>query len=157
MNWMLLSEAASNAKQWENIMADPDVILIDIDDPTTYSVSQVFSTDDITVTFAGDTIGSLADTLLGLDTTGLNGTKTAKDNNTTLYPINRDFGFIVTDFDGAEQKDFFENQIISKAGKEIWWMTVNRRQACHIRFPDRNFQDASTFGHVACGSGWKYC
>ena len=109
MNWMLLSEAASNAKQWEYIMADPDVILIDIDDPTTYSVSHVFSTDDITVTFAGDTIGSLADPLLGLDTTGLNGTKTAKDNNTTLYPINSDFGFIVTDFDGAEQKDFFEN------------------------------------------------
>ena len=87
-------------------MADPDVILIE--NPT-YSVSHVFSTDDITVTFAGDTIGSLADPLLGLDTTGANGTKTTQDGNTTLYPINSEFGFVVTDFDGAEQKDFFEN------------------------------------------------
>lgn len=87
-------------------MADPDVVLIDT---PTYSVQHIFSTDDITVTFDGDTIGSLADPLLGLDTTGANGTKTTKDGNTTLYPINSEFGFSVTDFDGAEQKDFYDN------------------------------------------------
>ncbi|MCE8530831.1 hypothetical protein KBY24_18045 [Ruegeria pomeroyi] len=74
-----------------------------ITDPT-YSVTHVFSTDDITVSFDGDTVGSMTDPLSVFDTSGANGTKTTQ-SGVTLYPIDSEFGFHVTDFVGAEGKE----------------------------------------------------
>ncbi|SHI06713.1 hypothetical protein SAMN05443551_0061 [Marivita hallyeonensis] len=66
-----------------------------------YTVSHIFSTDDISATFDGGTQGDPGATYI--DFSGANGTKTTKEG-VTLYPIDSEFGFIVTDFSGAEQK-----------------------------------------------------
>lgn len=70
-------------------------------DPT-YSVVHVFSTDDITATFDGQTQGD--DGANFIDFSGASGTKVTKDG-VTLYPIDSEFGFNVTDFSGAEEKE----------------------------------------------------
>ncbi|NNJ67782.1 MAG: hypothetical protein HKP54_07055, partial [Boseongicola sp.] len=69
-----------------------------------FTSSHVFSTADINVTFAGDTIGNIADPLSVFDTSGASGTKVTKDG-VTLYPIDSEFGFYVEDFANATGKD----------------------------------------------------
>ncbi|PUB18999.1 calcium-binding protein [Yoonia sediminilitoris] len=66
-----------------------------------YTAIHVFSTADITATFDGQTQGD--DGANFIDFSGANGTKVTKDG-VTLYPIDSEFGFNVTDFSGAEQK-----------------------------------------------------
>jgi Ca2+-binding RTX toxin-like protein len=67
----------------------------------------VFSTADILGTFSGVTQGDVAPG----DTPVIDFTATPKvtKDGVSLYPINSEFGFIVTDFEGAEQKDFDAN------------------------------------------------
>ncbi|WGW03669.1 calcium-binding protein [Tropicibacter oceani] len=72
-----------------------------------WTSSHTFSTDDITGTFDGLTQGDLApgdNTLIDFSATPKITTE-----GVDLYPINSDFGFIVTDFEGAIEKDFYEN------------------------------------------------
>lgn len=85
-------------------MSDPDLIVnLDPD----YTVKHVFSTDDVTGTFDGLTQG---DVLPGdpsiVDFTA---DPTTTKEGVDLYPVNSEFGFIVTDFDGAVEKDFLAN------------------------------------------------
>jgi Ca2+-binding RTX toxin-like protein len=96
----------SNVQDWDDpIKADPEAApgTVDYSALYDYSAVHVFSTDDITVTFDGDTVGEIADPLSVYDTTGANGTKTTKEG-ITLYPVDSEFGFYVTDFVGAEDK-----------------------------------------------------
>lgn len=72
------------------------------DDPNAYSVVHVFSTDDITATFAGDTQGDPGATFIDFGATPKVG-KTI-NGDIDLFPIDSEFGFVVTDFSGAEQK-----------------------------------------------------
>lgn len=60
----------------------------------------IFSTDDITGTYDGATQGKYGG---GIDFSGENGTKETKEG-VTLYPIDSEFGFYITDFEGAEDK-----------------------------------------------------
>ncbi len=77
---------------------------VDFDQPLNtdpdFTSTHIFSTDDITGTFDGQTQGDGGDFI---DFSGDNGTKTTKDG-VTLYPIDSEFGFYVTDFLGAEDK-----------------------------------------------------
>ena len=68
-----------------------------------FTSTHVFSTADINVTFAGDTIGNIADPSSVFDTSGASGTKITKDG-VTLYPIDSEFGFYVEDFANATGK-----------------------------------------------------
>ncbi|MFT4784009.1 MAG: Ca2+-binding RTX toxin-like protein [Paracoccaceae bacterium] len=65
-----------------------------------FTSTHVFSTNDITGTFAGATQGEDGGVV---DFSGDHGTKITKEG-ITLYPIDSEFGFIVTDFVGAEAK-----------------------------------------------------
>ncbi len=72
-----------------------------------YQVSHVFSTDDITGTFDGLTQG---DVLPGeLAVVDFTATPETTRDGVDLYPVNSEFGFLVTDFFGAEEKDFYDN------------------------------------------------
>ena len=70
--------------------------------------SHTFSTNDITVTFDGLTVGEAADPQAVFDTmddpNDDTDTKVTKDG-VTLYPIDSEFGYIVSDFQNAEQKE----------------------------------------------------
>jgi hypothetical protein len=85
--------------------------IIDHDEPLNqtpmFTSSHIFSTNDITGTFGGLTQGDVAPG----DTPVIDFTATPKitKEGVSLYPINSEFGFVVTDFDGAVQKDFFAN------------------------------------------------
>jgi hypothetical protein len=104
-----------NAQDWdEPLNTDP-----------MFTSTHVFSTADITVTFGGVTVGTIADPLTVFDTTGANGTKTTKDG-VTLYPIDSEFGFYVDDFSGATDKvldgDFNEGwagDLLGAGGEQI--------------------------------------
>lgn len=73
----------------------------------TFTSMHVFSTDDIVGTFEGLTQGDIGPG----DTPIIDFSATPKVTNdgVDLFPINSEFGFIVTDFDGAVDKDFEDN------------------------------------------------
>jgi|GEM_PF-2740237 len=77
---------------------------LDFDQPlnTTpdFSSLHIFSTNDITGTYDGTTQGKDGGVI---DFSGDNGTKETKEG-VTLYAIDSEFGFVVTDFGGAEDK-----------------------------------------------------
>ncbi|UWR26753.1 hypothetical protein K3757_02140 [Sulfitobacter sp. S223] len=77
---------------------------VDFDQPLNtdpdFSSFHIFSTDDVTGTFAGATQGEDGGIV---DFSGVNGTIVTKEG-ITLYPIDSEFGFNVTDFDSAEAK-----------------------------------------------------
>lgn len=77
---------------------------VDFDQPLNadpdFSSSHTFSTNDITGTFDGATQGEDGGFI---EFSGDHGTKETKDG-VTLYPIDSEFGFYVTDFLGAEDK-----------------------------------------------------
>lgn len=78
----------------------------DFDEPLNtdpdYAVVHVFSTADVTATFDGDKQGDEGANYV--DFSGASGTKITQDG-VTLYPIDSEFGFNVTDFSGAEEKE----------------------------------------------------
>ncbi|SNR86384.1 hypothetical protein SAMN06265370_14010 [Puniceibacterium sediminis] len=78
--------------------------VLDFDQPLNtnpdFTSTHVFSTADITGTYDGATQGVDGGIV---DFTGTNGTKVTKEG-VTLYPIDSEFGFYVTDFVGAEDK-----------------------------------------------------
>ena len=83
----------------------------DLDQPLNkdplFTSSYIFSTDDVTGTFDGLTQGDVAEGEIGvIDFTA---DPTLTKDGVELFPINSEFGFIVTDFDGAVQKDFVLN------------------------------------------------
>lgn len=69
------------------------------DDPD-FTSTHVFSTADVTGTFSGQTQGEDGGFI---DFSGESGTKETKEG-VILYPIDSEFGFNVTDFEGAEPK-----------------------------------------------------
>jgi hypothetical protein len=77
----------------------------DIDQPLNtdpmYSATHIFSTADVTATFDGQTQGDVGASFI--DFSGANGTMVTKEG-VTLYPIDSEFGYNVTDFVGAEEK-----------------------------------------------------
>jgi hypothetical protein len=68
-----------------------------------FTSKHVFSTDDITVTFSGETVGDFADPSSVFDTTGTYGSMVTMDG-VSLFPIDSEFGFYVDDFSGATDK-----------------------------------------------------
>ena len=80
--------------------------VVDFDQPLNtdpdYTVSHIFSTADVTATFDGDTQGDPGADFIDFDASPKVG-KT-NDGNIDLYPIDSEFGFVVTDFSGAEDK-----------------------------------------------------
>lgn len=75
---------------------------IPLNDSPDFISSHVFSTDDVTATFSGVTHGNLEDGETPIIDFSAD-PQVGKDG-TELYPINSEFGFIVTDFADAEQK-----------------------------------------------------
>lgn len=73
----------------------------------TFTSTHVFSTADIVGTFEGLTQGDIGpgDTPI-IDFSAM---PQVTNDGVELFPINSEFGFIVTDFDGAVQKDFDTN------------------------------------------------
>jgi len=72
----------------------------------TYTVSHVFSTADIAGTFDGRTVGNSQPG----DVPIINYLATPiTQNGVDMYPINSEFGFVVTDFLHAVEKDFEDN------------------------------------------------
>ncbi len=68
-----------------------------------FTSTHIFSTADITVTFGGETVGTIADPLTVFNTSAApEDTKNA--DGTILYPIDSEFGFYVDDFSGATDK-----------------------------------------------------
>ncbi|SMX32278.1 calcium-binding protein [Actibacterium lipolyticum] len=66
-----------------------------------FSATHVFSTADITGTFSGTTQGTDGGVI---DFSGASGIKETKEG-VTLYPIDSEFGFVVSDFEGAVEKE----------------------------------------------------
>jgi Ca2+-binding RTX toxin-like protein len=88
----------SSVQDWdEPLNTDPD-----------FRSSHVFSTSDITVTFDGMTVGNAEDPQSVFDTVDDpnddSDTKVTKDG-VTLYPIDSEFGYVVSDFENADQKE----------------------------------------------------
>ena len=80
-----------------------DPITVTIDDDTWRS-DHTFSVDDITVTFDGTTIGSLEDSSSVYDDDG-SSVEPKNADGTLLYAIDSEFGFDVSDFENATQKE----------------------------------------------------
>lgn len=85
--------------------------VMDFDQPLNtdpmYSVTHTFSSDDVTGTFDGLTQGRVAPGETPV--VDFTATPIISKEGVNLYPINSEFGFIVTDFDGTIQKDFVLN------------------------------------------------
>lgn len=83
----------------------------DLDQPLNqdpmFTSSHIFSTDDITGTYDGLTQGTVADGETPV--VDFTADPMITNDGTELYPINSEFGFIVTDFDEAVDKDFVLN------------------------------------------------
>jgi hypothetical protein len=80
-----------------------DPITVTIDDDTWRS-DHTFTVDDITVSFDGTTIGSLEDSSSVYDDDG-SSVVPKNDDGTLLYAIDSEFGFDVSDFENATQKE----------------------------------------------------
>ncbi|EPX86930.1 calcium-binding protein [Salipiger mucosus] len=117
-----------------------------------YRVSHVFSIDDITGTFDGLTQGDVeAGELPVIDVSAAPKTTT---EGVSLYPINSEFGFIVTDFDGAVEKDFYLNpeytegwagDLHGEAGEQLGLVVSNA--------PTDTFQTPAKLGTWLAGLG----
>ena len=80
-------------------MADPL-----LNQTPTFTSTHVFSTNDVTGTFDGLTQGTVGDGTPVVDFTAV---PEITKEGVFLYPINSEFGYNVTDFVGAVEKDFF--------------------------------------------------
>ncbi|MEM8752702.1 MAG: hypothetical protein AAGF90_06975, partial [Pseudomonadota bacterium] len=85
--------------------------IVDFDQPLNadpdYSATHVFSTADIVGTFGGLTQGDVAPGATPV--IDFSAVPTITNDGVELFPINSEFGFVVTDFEGAVQKDFEGN------------------------------------------------
>ena len=107
--------------------------LLDRNAAGVYSASVTFSTDDVIGKFDGSTQGDLPD---GQNTSPPTSIINFDFPGDPLYPINSEFGFNVTDFVGAEAKDF----ILDPEYEEGWAGNLvvpeNPRNAARVsRFP----------------------
>jgi len=76
------------------------------DDPT-YTATHVFSTDDVTGTFDGLTQGDVGDGETPV--VDFDAEPTTTKDGVDLYPVNSEFGYVVTDFGDAVAKTFEGN------------------------------------------------
>ena len=107
--------------------------------------------DDITVTFGGMTIGSLEDSSSVYDQINASGLGTKDADGTTLYPIDSEFGYYVSDFENAEQKaldgDYAEGWAGNVMdGEEIIGLTISDS-------PTDTFKTPAVFGTWLAGLG----
>ena len=89
-------------------MADPL-----LNQTPTFTSTHVFSTADVTGTFDGLTQGTVGD---GTPVVDFNAVPEITKEGVLLYPINSEFGYNVTDFVGAVEKDF----VLDPAYEEGW-------------------------------------
>ena len=108
-----------------------------------FTSKHVFSVDDITVTFGGETIGTIADRDSVYDTSIDKVTK----EGVTLHPIDSEFGFYVDDFNEAIQKELDGDYAEGWAGD----LVIGGEQVgvVRVRFTDRYLQDSGGSGHLA--------
>lgn len=93
-NFMANQIDPSNVQDWdEPLNTDP-----------VYSVTHVFSTDDVTGTFSGLTQGDVG--VGEIPVVDFSADPRMTNDGIELYPVNSEFGFNVSDFEGAEQKTF---------------------------------------------------
>jgi Ca2+-binding RTX toxin-like protein len=89
----------------------PDPIAPDIDEPLLtapkFRSSHVFSTADVTGTFTGLTQGRVAPD--GTPVVDFSATPVVTKDGIDLFPVNSEFGYNVTDFVGAVEKDFVDD------------------------------------------------
>ena len=98
----------------------------DWDEPTNpnagFRSSHVFNTNDITVTFGGQTVGNSVDPQAVFDTIDdpldPADTKVTQDGD-VLYPIDSEFGFYVSDFQNAVQKSLDGDYAEGWAGNKL--------------------------------------
>jgi len=97
----------------------------DVDQPLNtdpdYRVTHVFSTDDVTGTFDGLRQGDVADG--DMPVVDFSADPTVTKDGVELYPINSEFGYHVTDFEGAVEKEFsdglYEEGFIGNLTNEV--------------------------------------
>lgn len=129
---------------------DPD-LAVDIDLPLNsdpdFTSLHVFSTDDIAGTYDGVTQGVDGGVI---DLSGANGTKETKEG-LTLYPIDSEFGFYVSDFLGAEDKVLDGDYAEGWAGDLI----IDGQQAGLVvsDSPTETFKTPAVFGTWLAGIG----
>jgi len=115
----------------------------------TFTSSHTFSVDDITVTFGGMTIGSMEDSSSVYDDG--EGAPTKDADGTTLYRIDSEFGYYVSDFENAEQKSLDGDYAEGWAGNamdgdEIIGLVISDS-------PTETFKTPAVFGTWLAGLG----
>ncbi|OOY15967.1 hypothetical protein [Thioclava sp. DLFJ4-1] len=117
--------------------------------------SHVFSTADITVTFDGMTVGNSEDPQAVFDTVDdpndPEDTKITKEG-VTLYPIDSEFGYYVSDFQNAEQKELDGDYAEGWAG-DIYDSEGNQLGLVISDSPTDTFKTPAVYGTWLAGLG----
>ncbi|OOY08635.1 calcium-binding protein [Thioclava sp. F36-7] len=117
--------------------------------------SHVFSTADITVTFDGMTVGNSEDPQAVFDTVDdpndPEDTKTTKEG-VTLYPIDSEFGYYVSDFQNAEQKELDGDYAEGWAG-DVYDSEGNQLGLVISDSPTDTFKTPAVYGTWLAGLG----
>ena len=118
-----------------------------LNDSPDFTSKHIFSTADITGTYDGQTQGVDGGFV---DFSGVSGTKETQEG-VTLYPIDSEFGFNVTDFSGAEDKTIDGNYTEGWAGDLI----IDGAQAGIVvaDAPTDTFKTPAVFGTWLAGIG----
>ncbi|QPZ91503.1 hypothetical protein [Thioclava electrotropha] len=117
--------------------------------------SHVFSTADITVTFDGMTVGNSEDPQAVFDTVDdpndPEDTKITKEG-VTLYPIDSEFGYYVSDFQNAEQKELDGDYAEGWAG-DVYDSEGNQLGLVISDSPTDTFKTPAVYGTWLAGLG----
>ncbi|OOY05212.1 calcium-binding protein [Thioclava sp. F28-4] len=117
--------------------------------------SHVFSTADITVTFDGMTVGNSGDPQAVFDTVDdpndPEDSKITKEG-VTLYPIDSEFGYYVSDFQNAEQKELDGDYAEGWAG-DIYDSEGNQLGLVISDSPTDTFKTPAVYGTWLAGLG----
>ncbi|OOY20488.1 hypothetical protein BMI86_08075 [Thioclava sp. DLFJ5-1] len=117
--------------------------------------SHVFSTADITVTFDGMTVGNSEDPQAVFDTVDdpndPEDTKITKEG-VTLYPIDSEFGYYVSDFQNAEQKELDGDYAEGWAG-DVYDSEGNQLGLVISDAPTDTFKTPAVYGTWLAGLG----
>lgn len=137
-------------------MAKDTLEFTDIDEPLntnpTYTATHVFSTDDVTGKFDGTTQGDITPGETPI--IDFAATPIYTNDGIALYPINSEFGFIVSDFDGAVEKDFdlnpeyeegFAGDLLGTGGEQLGLVLSDA--------PTDSFKTPATLGTWLAGIG----